>query len=241
DGAPLIKWDLLPFPMELSGVVLFSPSPSGKRLAIVREVAGGGDAGANGAAAGVEGGAAGFKSYNIEIWSTGAAAGEPSGMVHRIATGSAHGDMMSSGWFGGFAWSKCESYAVYVARKVPPKTRSFFAANPKEGDVSVPGAQYEYREDWGEKHVGVSEVDMFVLRFAAGTVTAVPGVPANVTPGQPQLTADGGLIYTAWSGQPRKLGILFCFQRPCKLYSTNISPLLEESTEEVELVHQCLT
>jgi Acylamino-acid-releasing enzyme, N-terminal domain len=51
------------FPMELNGVVVFSPSPSGKKLAVVREAAA--DSGTSSSSS------KGTTSYVIEIWADG--------------------------------------------------------------------------------------------------------------------------------------------------------------------------
>lgn len=100
------KWcQSSPFPHELNGAVIFSPSPSGKLLAVVKEDV------PSGKCMGKDPG------YVIEIW-------DDSGLLFdQIPTAGVHGNIVGDSWFGGFSWSSDESKVVYVARKKTKETR----------------------------------------------------------------------------------------------------------------------
>lgn len=87
----------------------------------------------------------------------------------------------------------------------------------------------------------------------SGRVDEIPGIPSTLTPGQPSFSKDGKhMVYTAWECEPRKLGMIYCYQRPCNLYSAPVGALLasmdkkaadgdqEEDKEEEEEKHTCL-
>jgi hypothetical protein len=69
---------------------------------------------------------------------------------------------------------------------------------------------------------GARNPRLFVASFAHNKVKAVTGVPeglADFTAGLPVFTPDGtGLVYVAWNNLPRRLGIVFCHNRPSSLH-----------------------
>ena len=56
-------------------------------------------------------------------------------------------------------------------------------------------SKYDYSEDWGEKYTGVSELGLYILNIESGLVVRVPGVPLDVTVGQPIFTPCGRYAY----------------------------------------------
>ena len=69
----------------------------------------------------------------------------------------------------------------------------------------------------------------------SGRVKEIPGIPDTLTPGQPGFSKSGGhVIYTAWECEPRKLGMIYCYQRPCSLYSAPVGGLLASMDETAE-------
>ncbi|CAM9383223.1 unnamed protein product [Scytosiphon promiscuus] len=210
------------FPLELNGAVAFKPSPSGKLLAVIREDA----------AAGKDSGGKGT-SYVVEIWTR-----EDGQLVEQIPTAEAHGKVAGGTWFGGLSWSPDETKVVYVAQKKPREARSFFSKAPIEKDESAastsPGEQFMYEEDWGEKYDGVSRLGLFIADVGGSDrVDEIPGISDKFTPGQPRFSKDGQyVVYTAWDGEPRKLGMIYCYQRPCNLYSAPVGTLLAVMDEE---------
>jgi hypothetical protein len=80
----------------------------------------------------------------------------------------------------------------------------------------------------------------------------VPGIDPNWTVGQPCLIQEDKrllIVYTAWSNLPRKLGLLFCFQRPSCLFYADITQLLSTASTPTKdngnpastVVHRLLT
>lgn len=103
------KWrQSSPFPLELNGAVIFSPSPSGKLLAVIKEDT------ANGKDNPKDPG------YVIEIWGNEEVGGR---LVDQIPTAEAHGKIVGGTWFGGLSWSPDETKVVYVAQKKAAETR----------------------------------------------------------------------------------------------------------------------
>jgi acylaminoacyl-peptidase len=214
------SWSSAGFPMELQEGVAFSASPSGKRSAFIRPPSDG-----------LKPGKA--ESHTIEVWDRDSGA-----LSARIQTGKAHGAVLEGGWFGGVSWSPDENVIVYVAQPGVPTSKSHFELEEEgESQDSAPGHQHVYREDWGETFVGVQELGLFVAHLDTGRVSRLPGVDGAITPGQPQIVNDGrGVVYTGWENSPRKLGMIHCCQRPCKLYA---APIPLGDSEEVG--HICLT
>ncbi len=82
----------------------------------------------------------------------------------------------------------------------------------------------------------MSRLGLFIADIGgSGRVDEIPGIPDNLTPGQPGFSRDGGhVVYTAWECEPRKLGMIYCYQRPCSLYSAPVGALLASMDEEAE-------
>lgn len=103
-------------------------------------------------------------------------------------------------------------------------------------------------------HFQVIRLGLFVADIGGtGKIKEITGMPTDLTPGQPRFSKDGKhVVYTAWGCEPRKLGMIYCYQRPCNLYSVPVGALLagmvaeeEETAGEKELVedgekHTCL-
>lgn len=101
-------------------------------------------------------------------------------------------------------------------------------------------------------HLQVIRLGLFVADVGGtGKVTEITGISTDLTPGQPRFSKDGKhVVYTAWGCEPRKLGMIYCYQRPCNLYSVPVGDLLagmvaEETADEKEQVedgekHTCL-
>jgi hypothetical protein len=166
-------------------------------------------------------------------------------LTHRIDASDSHEKVIGDEWFGGTSFSPNGRFFVYVAGKrhhsphqylpsftttLPPplslsgpslvpkkdKITSFFDAPGKMTD-SLPN-KYRYDEDWGEKYEGISRLGLFLLDLQNGIIKEVPGISANETVGQPVFTpCSQGIIYTTWIGSCRKMGMIYCFQRPCEL------------------------
>lgn len=79
------------------------------------------------------------------------------------------------------------------------KTTSYFDttdtstphASSEEENSSFFPSKYDYKEDWGEKYTGVSELGLYILNIESGQVIRVPDVAVDVTIGQPIFTPCG--------------------------------------------------
>lgn len=152
-------------------------------------------------------------------------------------------------WFGGISWSPDESALVYNAEIPTPKTTSFFDS-AQSADKSIAGGQYTLgvgkSEDWGEKYTSTAMLALFCVNVDTGNIGIVDNVPGSSLRNDTTST-DGGyvlgqaifspcgksVVYTGWDAgeggeMPRRLGAIYCFQRPCKIYSSPVSGLLNQ-------------
>lgn len=146
-------------------------------------------------------------------------------MAAAIPTEGKHGAVYSDSFFGSLVWSSDEKHVAYIAEKNAPKTASFFSSKNGGGDDDKkpkPGSKFEMREDWGETYRGGSPV-IVVASVAAEAVAVVPGIPETLSAGQVQWAPENKqLVFTGWSTEPRRLGIVHCYNRPCALYAVPI-------------------
>ncbi|KAL4858184.1 Acylamino-acid-releasing enzyme 1 [Chlorella vulgaris] len=198
-------------PVEQTGVALYSPSPSGRRLLIVR-------------------GGSGDSSAVLELW-------DRSRLVKELhVPKSLHGAVYNDGWFGsGAAWSPDEQQVAYVAEAPPPaRTPEWCGPAPgadgkkEEGAAAPKGwrGHGEWTEDWGELNTGKKPPTLFVLDCKSWAVQRVRGLPDDASCGQPVWDPQGdAILFVAWQHQselaspnfPQRLGVVYCFNRPCSL------------------------
>jgi acylaminoacyl-peptidase len=232
---PLVNDDQQPFispPTELPAKIKARiPSPSGNKLAVLVEEN----------IPSLEGKESETKRNVFEIWTDGG---------HRLANRivlpkEMHGPVCTDfEWFGGISWSPDETVLVYNAEVPSPKTASFFDIS-KSADGLVVGGQYTLglgkSETWGEKYMSTALLGLFCLNVETGRIGAVENTPMSCDTisthggyvlGQVQFSPCGkSVAYTGWDAgsggeMPRRLGAIYCFQRPCKIYSSPVSQLL---------------
>ena len=106
--------------------------------------------------------------------------------------------------------------------------------NPNKGL----GDRFHYKEDWGERFNEVTETRIFIASVESGRIIETP-LPAKTnnkgeesdgsddpTVGQPVFSACGKWIfYVLWWPLPYRLGIIYCFHRPCAIFAMNVSEL----------------
>ena len=204
-------------PIELTGTTMVSPSPSGGKILMVRP------------------GKNDKTSIVLEVWNRGK-------LLQEIEVSSEmHGPIYNDGWFGhGAVWSPNETEIAYVAESpVAVRTPNWALAPEERGDVSrtPPATQGviskswrgvgEFQDDWGELNTRKRPPAIYVLNIASGKVFAVLGAPEDTSCGQPQWSKAGdALVFVGWShihdnfpGFPRRLGMVYCYNRPCSLYA----------------------
>eukprot|EP00562_Extubocellulus_spinifer_P020035 CAMPEP_0178590906 /NCGR_PEP_ID=MMETSP0697-20121206/28495_1 /TAXON_ID=265572 /ORGANISM="Extubocellulus spinifer, Strain CCMP396" /LENGTH=790 /DNA_ID=CAMNT_0020227711 /DNA_START=70 /DNA_END=2440 /DNA_ORIENTATION=- len=154
-------------------------------------------------------------------------------------------------WFGGFSWSPDETTLVYVAEATPPKTASFFDEVDASATSSCKGGADDRSAD--TMHASVDSSPSVLVRekigekniperLATGNVGHIQNVPGDAIEdsseggysfGQPVFSPDGNsVVYVGWDAggggsMPRRLGSIYCYQRPAKLYSSRVATLRE--------------
>ena len=239
---PLSSPSLAAPPMELSTKIKARiPSPSGSKLAVLVEESVPSD---------IEGKGQDTKRYVMEVWTN-----KGHQLAKRIVLPSTiHGPVCTDfAWFGGISWSPDETALVYSAEVNKPKTASYFATAAKEDDNNkddtIVGGQYTLgvgkKEDWGEKYGTTALLALFCLNVSTGKIGAIENVPActntvskttdgNHVLGQPIFSPCGqAVVYTGWDAggggeMPRRLGAIYCYHRPCQIYSSTVSQLLKK-------------
>jgi hypothetical protein len=104
----------------------------------------------------------------------------------------------------------------------------------------------EWREDWGEQLVGKISPSLYVLELESCSVTVPKGLPGDavVASGPAWAPASFGkesdqIVCAAWLGDitnfkstSRRLGLVFCFNRPSALFLVS-APLPERAETEI--------
>ncbi|XP_031380490.1 acylamino-acid-releasing enzyme-like isoform X3 [Punica granatum] len=211
--APTFQWS--PFPVEMTGVSTIVPSPSGSKLLVVRN-------------------ADNECPTQFEIWSHCQLENE-----FQIAQ-SVHGSVYTDGWFEGISWNSEENLIAYVAEVPAPPKPTFNSNGYKKGgsnekDCSSWKGQGEFEEEWGETYAGKRQPGIFVINLESGEVRTLGGISKSLSVGQvvwaPEIEGiHQYLVFVGWSADKRKLGIKYCYNRPCALYSGR-SPFHCEANE----------
>ncbi|WVY95837.1 hypothetical protein V8G54_027988 [Vigna mungo] len=227
DGTVAFHW--APFPIELSGVSAMVPSPSASKLLIVRNPENEGPC-------------------RFEIWSSSQLEKE----FH--VPQSKHGSVYTDGWFEGISWNLNETCIAYAAEEPAPAKPTFndlggyqkLSSSDKDGGTWK--AQGEWEEEWGETYAGKRQPALFVIDITSGEVQAVKGIDKSLSVGQvvwaPAIEGSVQyLVFVGWSFKTRKLGIKYCYNRPCALYAVKAphhdskANETETSTEDVQAVN----
>ncbi|CAL0328083.1 unnamed protein product [Lupinus luteus] len=217
NGSVRFQW--APFPIELSGVSIMVPSPSGSKLLVVRNPENEGPS-------------------RFEIWNSSHVEKE-----FHVAQ-SVHGSVYTDGWFEGISWNSDETRIAYVAEVPSSAKPAFNGLGYKKGgstdkDTGSWKGQGDWEEDWGETYAGKRQPALFVINITSGEVQAVKGIDRSLSVGQvvwaPSTEGfEQYLVFVGWSFVTRKLGIKYCYNRPCALYAVK-APHQESKTNETEI------
>ncbi|XP_051227273.1 acylamino-acid-releasing enzyme 1 isoform X1 [Lolium perenne] len=206
-GSKSVSFQWSPFPIEMSGVSAVVPSPSGEKLLLVRN-------------------AEDDSPTKLEIWG-------PCQLENEIHIAqSVHGSLYTDGWFEGISWNQEETLIAYIAEEPPqPKPEFNDSGYRKEGlsqkDCKSWKGQGDWEEDWGETYSKKRIPALFVANISSGEVRVVKGITRSLSVGQViwAPSSSDNLVFVAWSDdncfqeRPRKLGIKYCYNRPCALYA----------------------
>ncbi|RZC49835.1 hypothetical protein C5167_018264 [Papaver somniferum] len=207
DGSVSFQW--APFPVEMSGVSTIVPSPSGQKMLLIRNQENEGPT-------------------QFEIWG-------PSQVEKEIhIPKSVHGSV-----FEGISWSSDETVIAYVAEDPCPSKPVFDGLGYKktgstEKDCNSWKGQGDFEEEWGEGYSGKRRPGLFVVNIVSGDVHIVDGISKSLSVGQVVWAPknddlDQYLVFVGWPSDcgsentERKLGIKFCYNRPCALYAVKAS------------------
>ncbi|TYH03977.1 hypothetical protein ES288_A09G262100v1 [Gossypium darwinii] len=214
-----VNFQWAPFPVEMTGVSINIPSPSGSKLLVIRNPEN-------------------ESPTQFEIWSSSRL--EKEFWIPQ----STHGSVYADGWFEGISWNSDESLIAYVAEEPSPCKPSFDCQGYKQGAakdkecMSWKG-QGDWEEEWGECYAGKRQPALFVINLNSGKVHAVKGIAKSLSVGQvvwapPVEGIDQYLVFVGWSANLRKLGIKYCYNRPCALYAVKV-PLYKSEAAESDL------
>ncbi|PIN21311.1 Dipeptidyl aminopeptidase [Handroanthus impetiginosus] len=209
-----ISFHWAPFPIEMTGVSAVVPSPSGSKLLIIRNPEG-------------------DSPTHFEIWG-------PSEVKNQFAIPrSIHGSVYLDGWFEGISWNTDETAIAYVAEEPDPPKPTFTGFGYKrEGttdkDCGSWKGQGYWEEDWGEAYAGKRQPALFVLDIHSGEVRTVTEVGRGLSVGQvvwaPSIDGHQYLVFVGWPSDSRKLGIKYCYNRPCALYAVKAPSFKSEAS-----------
>ncbi|GAV69585.1 Peptidase_S9 domain-containing protein [Cephalotus follicularis] len=219
EGNNSVNFQWTPFPVEMIGVSTIVPSPSGSKLLVVRNPEN-------------------ESPTQFEIWAQ--AHLEKEFLIPQ----SVHGSVYTDGWFEGVSWNSDETFIAYVAEEPSPSKPTFSGLGYKKGgstdkDSSSWKGQGDWEEDWGETYPGKKQPALFVINISSGEVQAVKGITKSLSVGQVVWvpSTEGWyqyLVFVGWSADTRKLGIKYCYNRPCALYAVK-APIYNSEIKEPEV------
>jgi acylaminoacyl-peptidase len=220
-------------PSELHDVIQFRlPSPSGNIIAVFRSESKNGN-----------------DTPTLEIWKQNGQALERRISLPREGYGKVISD--PSGGFGIPSWNTLETAIVFTMEQKPRESRSYFERSrdtDSQKQINI-GGQNELGvgkvEHWGEKYSNQSPLfGVFCVNVETGNMAQVHNVPGRETTdssrggyalGQAVFHPFDGksIVYTGWDAgggedMPRRLGLVYCQQRPCRLYLSIIDNLLQK-------------
>ncbi|KAK8709664.1 hypothetical protein V6N13_060677 [Hibiscus sabdariffa] len=209
-----VNFQWVPFPVETTGVSITVPSPSGSKLLVVRNPEN-------------------VSPTQFEIWGSSLLEKE-----FKIPQ-STHGSVYADGWFEGISWNSDESLIAYVAEEPSPCKPSFDSQGSKDKECTSWIGQGDWEEEWGECYVGKRQPALFVINLNSGKVQAVQGIVKSLSVGQvvwapPVQGINQYLVFVGWTADPRKLGLKYCYNRPCALYAVKV-PLYKPEASESDL------
>ncbi|CAN0857320.1 Acylamino-acid-releasing enzyme [Linum grandiflorum] len=220
-GDSSVSFQWAPFPVEMTGVATMLPSPSGSKLLVVRNPEN-------------------ESPVQIEIWCQSHLEKE------FLIPQSVHGSVYTDGWFEGISWNSGETHIAYVAEEAPPTKPNFDYQGYKKGgstekDCGSWKGLGEWEEEWGETYAGKRRPVLFVINVNSGEVQPVKGIAKHLSAGQvvwaPSTdSSEHYLVFVGWSSEIRKLGIKYCYNRPCALYAARAPEFGSDAKSEEKWV-----
>lgn len=86
------------------------------------------------------------------------------------------------------------------------------------------GKEYVWSQDWGEQLVGKITPVLVVCDIKTDTIDVLSNIPNDVNPAAATWTPDGkGVVAIGYTITPRKLGLIYCTNRPSHVFSLSLS------------------
>ncbi|XP_003247213.1 acylamino-acid-releasing enzyme isoform X2 [Acyrthosiphon pisum] len=197
-------------PTDITNELISAHSKSTKYFCVVREIESGKD----------------IKQY-LEVWADCSLVKN-----YDLSALDVHGKIYADAEFGTLEWSPDETKIVYIAEKKVPKSEPFYKQKPKasadkdgvDNSDTVPGKEYDWSQDWGEQLVGKITPVLVVCDIKTDTIDVLSNIPNDVNPAAATWTPDGkGVVAIGYSITPRKLGLIYCTNRPSHVFSLTLS------------------
>ncbi len=211
-SSEIVDDSMPPIPLD-SSVKVYLPSPSGKKMVVIKTESKDGTE---------------TSESIVEVW-------QGASLTRRIKVGGkgVHGKVINDPvGFGVPTWSPDEKILMYSAERLSPTTVPFWTADTKDEDVR--GGQNVLgqgtSENWGETyHKQEAILDLYLLNLSTGRLGCVE-TSDSITLGQAVWHPEGSKIaLTGWStDQPKRLGMVYCRNRVSKIYESEVSTLLQE-------------
>ncbi|KAL0716595.1 hypothetical protein Bca4012_065917 [Brassica carinata] len=216
-GNQSVNFHWAPFPIEMTGASAFVPSPSGLKLLVIRNPEN-------------------ESPTKFEIWNSSQLEKE----FH--IPQKVHGSVYLDGWFEGISWNSDETRVAYVAEEpsLPKPTFDHLGYYKKENsldkDIGSWKGQGDWEDEWGEAYAGKKQPALFVLDVDSGEVEHIKGVPRSISVGQVVWSPNSKgstqfLVFAGWLGDKRKLGLKYCYNRPCAIYAIKCTEPKDDSNE----------
>jgi len=157
---------------------------------------------------------------NIELWS------KVRGMqaTFNMKDVDVHGKIYTDTEFGSLELSEDKTKLLYVAERKKEKNFSYLFQG-EVGENAKVGCEAAYQEDWGEQMVGKANPVIVVLDLTEEQpvkAQVLSGVPEGWSPGLVKWWA-GGVVGVAYRTTPRRLGKVYCSNRPSIVFHLTLS------------------
>jgi len=146
-----------------------------------------------------------------------------------------HGKIYTDGEFGCLEFSEDLSSLIYVAEKKADKTKPFLFQGEVGENVRL-GAETVFKEDWGEQLVGKHNpviVCLDINKEQPVNCKVLDGVPENYSPGLIRWW-EGGVVGLAYRTSPRRLGKVYCSNRPAVLFHLTLDGIWTQMTPSLD-------
>eukprot|EP01041_Mallomonas_annulata_P010128 gene10128-21122_t len=194
-------------------------------------------------------------------------AGTEDNIGYRIDCSKIHGKIVGDSWFGGVSWTSDERFVAYVAYKKSPKRGTYFNEEIEESQRGSNFEFIEdWGEKFtGVSTLNICVLDTWTGTVTP--IPGPTSDPEEWTVGQPiwapakdkvkgngkgkaegknknknnnnddEPTIQYVLAYTAWPTKPSRLGMIYCYNRPCSIFMTDLTSTLLTPPSPSKPVH----